>query len=102
MSLQPPREDDEALNRVLAILQLLHVGDEAIGLDRIAESGRRLVVPSVEGFRLRHAIEAGIDLDSIELLRVALEPALLRQALWIEDAPPVLVHPARATDVNPL
>ena len=48
--------------------------DEAVHLHRISEALRRLVAPAIEGFRLRNAIEARVDFDRVEFIRVTLEP----------------------------
>src|SRR4051794_40381806 len=66
IGLQAPREIDERIEGLLAVLELLHVGNEAVRLDRVAKAGRRLVVPFVERGREREAVEAGVDLDRVE------------------------------------
>src|SRR5437868_6036173 len=43
------RQRDEAVDLVSAIEQLLHVGDEAVDLDRIVEAIGCLLAPRVEG-----------------------------------------------------
>ena len=93
-------EQDEAVDLVRAIDQLLHMGDEAVDLDRVAEARRRLLAPAIEGRFQRNAVEAGVDLDRVELFGVALEPQSLGQAIRIEDPAPVFVDPARAADVD--
>ena len=80
--------------------QLLQMRDEPIDLHGIAEAIGRLIPPAVEcGFE-RHPIKAGVDLDGVEILRITLEPALLRKAFRIEEPAPVLVDPAGAADVD--
>src|SRR6476659_7824239 len=95
-----PRQLNEAVDFGLAAEQLLQMGDEAIDLDRVAKSRRSLLAPTLEGGRERKAIEARIDLHRVEFFRIALEPALLRQAFGIEDPAPVFVDPAGTADVN--
>ena len=98
--LQPSSESDEVGDFLVAPDELLHVGDEAIGLDRVAKARRRLLAPAVEGRRERQAIEARVDLDRVELFRIAFEPALLGKALRIEESTPMLVDPAGAADMH--
>src|SRR5436309_13205906 len=88
------------LERLSTVLQLLRLRQIAVGLDRVAEAGRRLLAPFVERVAARQPIEAVVDLDSVELGGIEFEPALLWQAFRVEDAPPVLVHPARAADAD--
>ncbi len=98
--LEPAGEGDEIVDFRLAPGELLHVGQETVGLDRIAKARRRFLAPAVEGRGQGQAVEAGVDLDRAEFLGIAFEPTLLRQAFGIEQPAPVPVHPARAADVN--
>src|SRR3546814_19566851 len=66
---QMPRRRDHARERLLAILELLRLRDEAVRLDGIAETGGRLLAPRVEGFGLGQAIEAVVDFDRVEMPR---------------------------------
>ena len=45
-------------------------------------------------------IEAVVDLDGIEMLRVKGEHVLSRKLLWVKDAEPVFVIPSGCSDVN--
>jgi hypothetical protein len=93
-------ERDKLVGRFLAVEELLHVRDEAVDLDRVAEARRRLLAPLVEGRGKRQAVEAGVDLDRVELRSIAPEPPLLCEPFGIEGSAPVPVHPARAADVD--
>jgi hypothetical protein len=95
---QAARAAQEKIERLLALLQFLGVGDEARGLDRIAESGRRLILPLHEGLGFGKVVETGVELDRVEGLSIMVEPALHRQFLGIESAAPVAIIPARAAD----
>src|SRR3546814_9715862 len=72
---QMPRRRDHARERLLAILELLRLRDEAVRLDGIAETGGGLLAPRIEGFGLGQAIEAVVDFDRIELPRIISEPS---------------------------
>ena len=63
-------------------------------LDRVAESVRRALAPSVKGLRLRQAIEGPVELDRVEPRRVMLQPSGLREIRGIEGSAPVSVLPA--------
>src|SRR3546814_17297742 len=71
---QMPRRRDHARERLLAILELLRLRDEAVRLDGIADTGGGLLAPRLEGFGLGQAIEAVVDFDRIELPRIKSEP----------------------------
>src|SRR5215212_5948522 len=88
------------LERLLAILELLRLRDEAVGLDGVAKTGGRLLAPLVECLGLGQPIETVVDLNRVELFRITLEPQALRHTLRTEDPAPVLVHPAGTSDVN--
>src|SRR3546814_5151111 len=96
-----PRRRDHARERLLAILELLRLRDEAVRLDGIAETGGRLLAPRVEGFGLGQAIEAVVDFDRVELPRIISEPSFGRQILGIEGAAPMPIVPVRTADVDP-
>src|SRR3546814_15625595 len=78
---QMPRRRDHARERLLAILELLRLRDEAVRLDGIAETGGGLLAPRIEGFGLGRAIAAVVDFDRIELPRIISEPSFGRQML---------------------
>src|SRR5205085_11564924 len=82
------------LQRLRAILQLLRLGEEAIGLHGVAEAGRRLRAPFLERLRCRQPVEAVVDLHRVEMFGVKFEPAALREAPGIETLPPVAIVPA--------
>src|SRR4051812_14439476 len=91
---------EEAMERLLRILQLLHVGQEAARLDRVGEPARRAASPRGEGRRIRKAVEGVVDLDGVEMRRVMLKPLPLRHAARIEIAAPVLVLPPGTADAR--
>src|SRR5690349_9228858 len=88
--LQSSCEVDEAIDRFPAIQQFLHVGDEAVRLDRVPEPRRSLLPPALEGGGKRHPVKARVDFDRVEFVAVTFEPTLLRKAFRIEQAAPVL------------
>src|SRR5215203_4091201 len=94
------RTIEETCDRFLWILQLLHMGKKATGLDRVQKLPRRLVTPLCERPDLRQPVEAVVDLDSIEDQRVMSKPVRLRQLSRVELAAPVLILPTRASDSN--
>src|SRR4029079_3046679 len=87
---------EEPGDRLLGILQLFHVRQEAAGLDGELELRRRTAGPGGERRALGQPVEAVVDFDGIERPRVVLEPARLGQLRGIEIALPVFVLPARA------
>jgi len=84
------------------ILQAADVGHVAARLYREDETGRRRLDPVLDRRALLQPVEGRVDLDRVEDLGVALQPAPLRQALGVEAAAPVAVAPAGATDPDPL
>src|SRR4051812_12516914 len=57
---------EEALERLLRILELLHMGQEPAGLDREEKFFRCTLGPPCERGCLRQAIEAVVDFDRVE------------------------------------
>jgi hypothetical protein len=92
----------EAGDRVGDLTQSLHVGQVATCLDREEEVARDLLDPPFDRGELRQPVEGGVDLDRVEDLGVALQPAPLRQPVRVEATAPVPIAPARATDPHPL
>src|SRR5215475_12480157 len=76
------------------------MGQVSIRLDRVDESDRRLLAPGLEGLSGGQLIESIVNLDGVESLGVELEPPLRWRFFRIEAPAPVLVIPARASDVN--
>src|SRR5215475_10243195 len=76
------------------------MGQVSVRFDRVDESVRRLLAPGLEGLSGGQLIESIVDLDRVESLGVELEPLLLQRSFRIEAPAPVLVIPARASDVN--
>src|SRR4051794_34158019 len=76
---------EEPAEAPLRLGQPLDVGDIATHLHRERESLRRALGPAADRALARQPVEGGVDLDRVEDLGVALEPAPLRQALRIED-----------------
>src|SRR5581483_10830035 len=89
---------EEAAERLVWLAQALEVRDEAVPLDGEQEARRRLLGPGGEVVTLVQAVERGVDLDSVEVLTVEVEPARRGQVARIEDAAPVLVVPAGCAD----
>src|SRR6266508_1420668 len=90
----------KSLERRLRVFQPLQMGQVSIRFDRVNESFRRLLAPGLEGLSGGQLIESIVDLDRGERLGVELEPLLRRRFFRIEAPPPVLVIPARASDVD--
>ena len=80
------------------VAQLHAVRAELAELHRVHEARRRLGGPALDRSRGRQPVEGVVDLDGVEQLGVALEPASLRELGGIHRPAPVLVHPARAAD----
>src|SRR5262245_5590723 len=90
----------KSLERRLRVFQSFQVGQVSIRLDCIDEPLRRLLAPGLEGLCGGQLIESIVDLDRVESLGVELEPPLRRRFFRIETPTPMLVIPARASDVN--
>src|SRR3954464_3263016 len=88
----------EAPDALLDVAQLLHVDEVAARLEREHEAGRRLLHPPRDGVARGEAVEGRVDLDGVEDLGVAREPARLAHALRIEDAAPRAGMPAAAAE----
>jgi hypothetical protein len=73
----------EAGDRVGNPAQPLHVGQVAARLDREEEVAGDLFDPGTDRRFLRQAVEGRVDLDRVEDLGVAFQPAPLRQAVGI-------------------
>src|SRR3546814_12537093 len=97
-----PRRRDHARERLLAILELLRLRDEAVRLDGIAETGGGLLAPRIEGFGLGQAIEAVVDFDRIERPRIISEPSFGRTIFGIAGAAPWPIVHARPAVVDPV
>lgn len=98
---EPLRHLEEARDGLLGIAQPLHVGSEAAELEREAEARRDGVAPARHGLGLREPVEGGVHLEGIEVSRVEVEPARLRERGRVEAAPPVVVLVARGSDPEP-
>ena len=98
---------DERLDPLEEALRALGDGGEALDVRQVAarlhreqEAIGRLAHPLLDGLALDQPVEGRVDLDGVEQLAVALEPAPLRQSAWIDRPAPVGVVPARAADVR--
>src|ERR1043166_7495580 len=76
---QLPRVIEEARERIVGILQLLHVRQEAPRLHGVEKARWRLLAPLRERLGRRQPVEAVVDLDRIERQGVVREPARGRQ-----------------------
>src|SRR3954447_18655573 len=87
----------EASEALLDPPQPFHVGEVAAPLDSEEEARRRALDPAFDDLALDQPVEGVVDLDGVEDLGVALEPARRRHPL-VDAAPPGVVGPARAAD----
>jgi len=87
----------EALQTLLDPLQPFHVGEEAAALHREEEAGRRPLYPAFDNLALDQPVEGVVDLDGVEDLGVALEPAG-RRNVFVDAATPRVIDPTRAAD----
>ena len=92
----PERLDpvEQSRDRLIGVLQLLHVREETAGLDRIHEMLRCLFGPAGERRFFWKAVEGVVDFDRIKAHRIVSKPEGLREIGRIKVAPPVLVLPA--------
>ena len=97
---QEVRGAEKALQRFPDILDPLDVGDESVGLHRPHERSRRLFAPGFKGLGLREPVKRGIEFNSVVVFGIELKPLGFRATLRIEHLPPVIVVPARGTDVD--
>src|SRR5215831_12668520 len=97
---QEPGPIQKSLERRFRVFQPLQMGQVSIRFDRVDESVRRLLAPGLEGLSGGQLIESIVDLDRVESLGVELEPLLRRRFFRIEAPAPMVVIPARASDVN--
>src|SRR5207248_7055067 len=96
--LEARRAVHQALQRLLGLLQLPHVGEVAAALHGEEKAVGRLAAPGLEDGALRQAIEGEIDLYGPEILGVEWQLPLARQLVRVEGAQPVLVDPAGGAD----
>src|SRR5215813_8009013 len=97
---QEPGPIQKSLERRFRVFQPLQMGQVSIRFDRVDESVRRLLAPGLEGLSGGQLIESIVDLDRVESLGVELEPLLRWRFFRIETPAPMVVIPARASDVN--
>src|SRR5215475_6070320 len=97
---QEPGPIQKSLERRFRVFQPLQMGQVSIRFDRVNESVRRLLAPCLEGLGGGQLVESIVDLDRVESLSVELEPLLRRRSFRIEAPAPMVVIPARASDVN--
>src|SRR3954470_18984916 len=90
----------EAPDALLDVAQLLHVDEVAARLEGEHEPGGRLLDPPRDRVAGGEAVEGRVDLDRVEDLGIAPQPARLAHALRVEDAAPRAVLPAAAADAD--
>src|SRR5262249_16846538 len=76
---------EEALERLLRVLQLLHVREISAGLDREEEPGGGLPLPSREPAGFGQSVEAVVQLDGVEDGGVVAEPLFFWGGFWGES-----------------
>jgi hypothetical protein len=84
MPAEVPHVVKRPFERLLRVLQLLHVRQKPARLDRVPEAGRRLLSPFLERFGRGPPVEGVVDLDRVEDTRVLREPAPCRELSRIE------------------
>jgi len=93
---------EEPAESAFRLEQALDVGDVTADLDRELEVTGGPFGPAANRRFGGQPVEGVVDLDRVEDLGVALEPAPLGQPFGVENAPPIAVVPARAADVDGL
>src|SRR5436190_9617230 len=88
----------EAPEAVAHVAQPTDVGQVAAGFDGEQEALRGRLDPPPHRLRRGQAVEGRVDLDRVEPLGVAGQPAWLAEALGVELPPPGVVVPAGAAD----
>jgi hypothetical protein len=89
---------EEALHRVLDADEALEVRDEPAAFDGVAKPRRSALAPAAYGRLRGEPVEAVVDLDRREALRVVVQPAGASEPTRVEPAAPVVVRPAARTD----
>jgi len=97
---QEVRGTKKPLQRFPDILDPLDVGDISVGLHRPEEISRCLFAPGLKGLGFGEPVKRGIELNGPVVFGVELKPLGFWAALRIECLPPVIVVPARGTDVD--
>lgn len=92
--------EHEFLERLFGILQFAIVRDVAAGLDGKTEIGWRLIAPSSLSFGGGQAVKAVVDFYGVETIGIPAQHAIRAQIGRIERSAPMLVVPARSSDVN--
>ena len=100
MAPQTSKPREQPLERLLGILQLLHMRQEPARLHREFKTSRHAAGPREKRPALRQPIKAVIDLDRVETCRVVRQPARRRHIHRIQLAAPVPVLPARASNAG--
>src|SRR5687768_5232393 len=88
---QVPRSSPEPLERLLRIAQPPNVGQVSARLDGEPEARRHAPSPTLEHCCLWQPIERVVELDSVEIGDVALQPSVLRKAGRVEAPGPMPV-----------
>ena len=97
---EQPRTFHQQLHGLLREPQSLHVREVAAGLHREPEVGRCRRDPAAERLLGGQSVERVVDLDRVEELAVADQPARLRKTLGVDVGSPVVVLPPRRADAR--
>src|SRR5215218_191154 len=100
MTSKGPGAAEEALDRLLRVLELLHVREKAAGFYGEQESARRARGPVSERVFFRQPVETVVDFNGVEDGGVVLEPPLLRKVSRVEVPAPVFVLPPGTADAG--
>jgi hypothetical protein len=91
---------EEVGQRLLGVVELLHVGDEAAALDGEDEVVGGGVMPRLEVRPALERVERAVDLDAGEAATGVLHLGALGQAVGVELAAPAVVAPAGYADAD--
>src|SRR5438132_8739694 len=88
----------QPLERLVGVLEFLHVRQIATAFDGKHETLRRSFAPVLEGRARRELVIGIVDLDRWKMSRIEAQVFVRRQFVRIEDLLPMLVRPPRGAD----
>jgi hypothetical protein len=78
------------------------VGNVSTGLDREHEIVCHAISPVLEGFLEWQLVKGIVDLDSLKFFGIVIKKVFLWEAFGIERTDPMIVMPARSSNMNPV